>query len=406
MTLPAAPVTVDSPIDLPAPHPGYQRCTRCIMDTTVPGIRFHAHSGECNFCELHDKMDRDFPLGPAGAEYVQHAAADMKRLGQGKKYDCVLGVSGGRDSSFTLWYCVVKLGLRPLAVHFNDGFGNPVAGENMVKACRKLGVELRTITSDWRESKDLKIAFLKASTPDIEEGTDVGIATALYGVAAKEGVQRIIIGQSFRTEGIAPLSWNFLDGKYLKAVHRQFGTVPLRQWTPNDPGFHLDVKEMFYYTILRGIKTVTLLYHVPYVRADVDQLLERELEWTNPGAHYFDDLYQSVIYYLNRVKFNIDRRLFNYSALVRSGQMTREAALEKCRHVNAIEDEKVINLCIKRLGLTREEFEQIVAAPVKTFRDYPNNYSLIRLLRWPIKIASKLRLLPESAYDKYFNCGT
>lgn len=382
-----------------------QQCTRCIMDTTVPGIRFDA-AGECNFCALHDKMDRAFPLGEAGARHVQAMVADIKQLGQGKKYDCVLGVSGGRDSSFTLWYCVVKLGLRPLAVHFNDGFGNPVAGENMTKACRKLGVEMRTITSDWRESKDLKIAFLKASVPDMEEGTDVGIATALYGVAAKEGIQRIVIGQSFRTEGIAPLSWNYLDGKYLKAVHKQFGTVPLRPWKPDDPGFHLDLKEMFYYAFIRRIKTVTLLYHVDYVRADVDQLLERELDWVNPGAHYFDDLYQSVIYYLNRTKFNIDRRLFNYSALVRSGQMPREVALERVRHVNKIEDQKVIDLCIKRLGLTRQEFDEIVATPPKTFRAYPNNYELIRLLKWPIRMLSHLRLIPESAYDKYFNCGT
>ncbi len=386
-------------------YPAYQQCTRCIMDTTVPGIRFDAR-GECNFCAVHDHMDRAFPLGEAGRRRVQELADDIKRLGQGKKYDCVLGVSGGRDSSFTLWYCVVKLGLRPLAVHFNDGFGNPVAGENMVKACRKLGVEMRTITSDWRESKDLKIVFLKASTPDMEEGTDLGIATALYGVAAKEGIQRIIIGQSFRTEGIAPLSWNYLDGKYLKAVHKQFGTVPLRPWKADDPGFNLGLPEMFYYAFIRRIKTVTLLYHVEYVRAEVDELLARELDWVNPGAHYFDDLYQSVIYYLNRTKFNIDRRLFNYSALVRSGQMPREVALERVSHVNVIEDEKVINLCIKRLGLSREEFEQIVAAPPKTFRDYPNNYSLIRLLRWPIKVLSRLNLIPESAYDKYFNCGT
>ena len=375
------------------------------MDTTVPGIHFNNH-GQCNFCEVHDHMDQAFPLGEAGRQKVQELAADIKRLGQGKNYDCVLGVSGGRDSSFALWYCVVKLGLRPLAVHFNDGFGNPIAGENMTKACRKLGVEMRTITSDWRESKDLKIAFLKASVPDMEEGTDVGIATALYGVAAKEGIQRVIIGQSFRTEGIAPLSWNYLDGKYLKAVHKQFGTVPLRSWKPNAPGFHLDLKEMFYYAFIRRIKTVTLLYHVDYVRADVDELLVRELDWVNPGAHYFDDLYQSVIYYLNRTKFNIDRRLFNYSALVRSGQMPRTVALERVTHVNKIEDEKVINLCIKRLGLTRAEFEQIVAAPPKTFRDYPNNYSLIRLLRWPIKLLSHLNLIPESAHDKYFNCGS
>ncbi|WP_223831392.1 N-acetyl sugar amidotransferase [Hymenobacter duratus] len=383
----------------------YQQCTRCIMDTTVPGIQFDKR-GECNFCAVHDHMDQAFPLGEAGKRKVQEIAADIKQLGKGKKYDCVLGVSGGRDSSFTLWYCVVKLGLRPLAVHFNDGFGNPVAGENMIKACRKLGVEMRTITSDWRESKDLKIAFLKASTPDMEEGTDVGIATALYGVAAKEGIQRIIIGQSFRTEGIAPLTWNYLDGKYLKAVHKRFGTVPLRPWKADDPGFHLDIPQMFYYAFIRRIKTVTLLYHVDYVRADVDELLERELDWVNPGAHYFDDLYQSVIYYLNRTKFNIDRRLFNYSALVRSGQMSREVALERVSHVNKIEDEKVINLCIKRLGLTREEFEQIVASPPKTFRDYPNNYALIRQLRWPIKVLSRLNLIPESAYDKYFNCGT
>jgi N-acetyl sugar amidotransferase len=383
----------------------YQQCRRCIMDTTVPGIRFDSQ-GTCNFCAVHDHMDKDFPLGEAGRLKVQELANDIKTLGKNQKYDCVLGVSGGRDSSFTLWYCVVKLGLRPLAVHFNDGFGNPVAGENMTKACRKLGVEMRTITSDWRESKDLKIAFLKASVPDMEEGTDVGIATALYGVAAKEGIQRIIIGQSFRTEGIAPLSWNYLDGKYLKAVHKQFGTVPLRPWKADDPGFNLGIKEMFYYAFIRRIKTVTLLYHVDYVRADVDKLLEKELDWVNPGAHYFDDLYQSVIYYLNRTKFNIDRRLFNYSALVRSGQMPREVALERVGHVNKIEDEKVINLCIKRLGLTREEFEQIVATPAKTFHDYPNNYALIRQLRWPIKVLSRLNLIPESAYDKYFNCGT
>jgi len=383
----------------------YQQCTRCIMDTTVPGIQFDTR-GECNFCAVHDHMDHAFPLGEAGRRKVQELADDIKRTGKGKKYDCVLGLSGGRDSSFTLWYCVVKLGLRPLAVHFNDGFGNPVAGENMIKACRKLGVEMRTITSDWRESKDLKIVFLKASTPDMEEGTDLGIATALYGVAAKEGIQRIIIGQSFRTEGIAPLSWNYLDGKYLKAVHKQFGTVPLRPWKPEDPGFNLDLKEMFYYAFIRRIKTVTLLYHVDYVRAEVDELLERELEWVNPGAHYFDDLYQSVIYYLNRTKFNIDRRLFNYSALVRSGQMPREVALEKVSHINVIEDEKVISLCIKRLGLTREEFEQIVATPPKTFRDYPNNYALIRRLRWPIQVLSRMNLIPESAYDKYFNCGS
>ena len=375
------------------------------MDTTAPGISFNA-AGTCNFCDLHNRFEKSFPLGEAGHRTVQRLADDMRKAGRGLRYDCVLGVSGGRDSTYTLWYCVTQLKLRPLAVHFNDGFGNPVAGENMLRTCQRLGVELRTITSDWRESKDLKIAFLKASVPDMEEGTDLGIATALYGVAAKEGLQHLVIGQSFRTEGIAPLSWNYLDGKYLRAVHKQFGSVPLRPWQPNDPGFNLGIKEMMYYAFVRRIKTVTLLYHLDYVRSEVDELLVRELGWTNPGAHYFDDLYQSVIYYLNRVKFNIDRRLFNYSALVRSGQMSREVAMDRISRINSIEDETVIALCIKRLGLTRAQFAEIIATPPKSFHDYPNSYRFLRLFRWPIKLMSRLNLIPESAYDKYFNCGS
>ena len=375
------------------------------MDASVPGIGFDA-AGICSFCAVHDRMDRDFPLGEAGRLTVQRQAEEMRRAGRKRRFDCVLGVSGGRDSSYTLWYCVTQLKLRPIAVYFNDGFGNPVAGENMVRACQRLGVELRTVTSDWRESKDLKIAFLKASVPDMEEGTDLGIATALYGVAAKENLKHVVIGQSFRTEGIAPLSWNFLDGKYLKSVHQQFGTVPLRPWQPGNPGFNLGLKEMFYYAFIRRIKTVTLLYHLDYVRKDVDELIVRELGWKSPGAHYSDDLYQSLIYYLNRVKFNIDRRLFNYSALVRSGQMSRAEALDRVSRINSIEDESLIELCIKRLGLTRPEFDAIVASPPKTFHDYPNSYGLLRLFRLPIKLMSRLNLIPESAYDKYFNCGT
>jgi N-acetyl sugar amidotransferase len=374
------------------------------MDTTVPGISFDS-KGECNFCHLHDKMDRDFPLGDKGKAILDKLVHKIRKAGKGNKYDCVLGISGGRDSSFTLYYAKKVLGLNPIAVHFNDGFGNPVAGENMVRACEKLGIELRTITSDWRESKDLKIAFLKASTPDMEEGTDIGIATALYGIAAKENIKYVLIGQSFRTEGIAPLSWNYLDGKYLKAVHKRFGTQPLRKWTPDDPGFNLDIKEMFYYAVVRGIRTVPVLYYTDYVRKNVDDLLVRELGWTNPGAHYFDDLYQSIMSFVNRVKFNIDRRLFNYSALVRSGQMPREEALERVKEVYVIEDPKVMSLCIKRLGLTQEQFDEIVKLPPKTFRDYPNNYALIRAFKLPVYLMSKLSLLPGSAYDKYFNCG-
>lgn len=381
----------------------YKICTRCVTDTTVPGTKFDSN-GVCSYCALYDKLDRQFPLGEAGERNVNKIAGRIRKDGIRKKYDCVSGISGGRDSIYTLYYLKKVLGLRPLAVHFNDGFGNPVTGENMVKATSKLGVDLRTITSDWRESKDLRIAYLKASTPDLGSATDIGIATALYGVAAKENLKYIVIGQSFRTEGIAPLEWNYLDGKYLKEVHRLFGSNSLRPWKPEDPGFNLGIREMFYYSVIRKIRTIPLLYSVNYVRKDAEEIIKSEFDWINPGAHYFDDLYHSLLSYVFRIKFNEDLRKSNYSALVRSGQMSRKEALEKLKEIYVIEDPKIIDLCIKRLGLTRSEFDEYVKLPPKTFRDYNTSYPLIRAMRIPIWILSRLDLLPATAYDKYFSC--
>jgi len=383
---------------------GHQVCTRCIIDTTVPGTTFD-RDGVCSYCHLHDQMDRETPLNGRGERRLQGIIARIKASGKGKRYDCISGISGGRDSTYTLYLLVKRFGLRPLAVHFNDGFGNPTAGENMRKACDRLGVELRTISSDWRESKDLKIAFLKASTPDLEEGTDVGIGTALYGTAARERIGWFVYGNSFRTEGLSPLEWNYLDGHYLKKVHQMFGTRPLREWTPEDPGFNLDWRQLFYYVVQRRIKALPLLYYVNYVRAEAEEIITRELDWINTGAHYYDDLYQSLMHHVFVNKFNIDRRKLNWSALVRSGQMDRTEALRRLEEPYAIEDPDVIRLCIKRLGLSREEFDEIMKLPPKTFRDYPSTYPFIKAMRMPIWLITRLGLLPRSAYSKYFKCG-
>lgn len=379
----------------------YRVCTRCCQDTTVPGITFNTH-GVCNYCDFHDEMEKIFPNGEEGRRILGRLFDGVKRKGKGKKYDCVAGISGGRDSIYLLYFLVRIWGLRPLAVHFNDGFDNPVAGENMVNACRILGVELRTITSDWREAKQLKIDFLKASVPDLNMGTDIGIASSLYSVAAKEGVKYVFIGQSFRTEGIKPLTWSFFDGDYLRNVHAMFSDLPLRKWEPYDAGFNLGVKELFYYTVIRGINTYTPLYYWDYDRPEAQEIIERELEWEYPGAHYFDDLYHSLIKYVHRVKFNIDMNMNSDAALVRSGFMEREEALARAHSVYKIEDPKVIDLCIKRLGLKREEFDAWMALPPKTFKDYPTMYNWIKPFRWPVKWCAHLNLIPKVAYYKYF----
>ena len=382
----------------------YQICSRCIIDTTVPGVKFD-NKGECNYCGLHDKLDELHPLDKNGSERLDTLIENIKRKGKNNRYDVVLGVSGGRDSTYTLYVAKKIFGLRPLAVHFNDGFGNPTAGNNMKKATDKLNVDLMTITSDWRESKDLKIAFLKSSTPELEQGTDIGIASTLYGAAAKENIHYILFGQSFRTEGIAPLEWNYLDGRYLKDVHNKYGAVKLRKWRPHDPGFNLSIFHMFYYTVIKRIRTIPILYHMNYVRTEAEEVIKNELDWINTGAHYYDDLYQSLMSYVYRVKFNIDRRKINYSALIRSGQMKRDEALERVKEVYAIEDPKVIDLCMKRLGITQKEFNEYMSLPLKTFRDYKSHYKFMKIMKLPVKILSERHLLPTTTYSKYFECG-
>ncbi len=382
----------------------YLVCTRCVQDSTVPGIKFD-EQGVCNFCYMHDKMVKIFPNGDKGQVIINKIVDKIKIKGNSKKYDCVIGVSGGRDSTYLLYLAVKHWGLRPLAVHFNDGFDNPVAGENMIKAVKKLGVDLRTITSDWREAKELKIDFLKASVPDLNMGTDIGIASSLYGVACKENIKYIFIGQSFRTEGVKPLSWSFFDGKYLKSVHKKFGKTTLRKWKPNDPGFNFGVKELLYYSIIKGIKTFTPMYYWDYNRAGATKLITEELDWVYPGAHYYDDLYHSLIKYVHRTKFNIDMNMNSDSALVRSGQMPREEALARAHSVYAIEDPTVIDLCIKRLGLSKQDFEEYMSYTPKTFRDYKTIYNTIRFFKIPVYLMSKLHFIPRITYDKYFNIG-
>jgi hypothetical protein len=325
-------VTVSGfPKDIP-----YQRCVRCIADCTVPGISFD-EKGECSLCKMHDRWEKIFPNDERGAKILEEKFEKIRREGKGKKYDCIVGISGGRDSTYLLYL-----------------------------------------------------------------GTDVGIGASLYGVAYKEGVKNILFGQSFRTEGVRPIAWAYFDGDHLRAVHKKFGTYPLREWNPRNPGYNLGIREMFFYSVLQGIRVFSPLYYYPYIRNEAGSILEKELEWVYPGAHYFDDLYWSLITYIHRTKFNIDFRLIEYSALIRSGLLGRDEALEKVKKIYQIEDPKVISLCLKRLGVSQEDFDAWMKLPPKHWWDYPNSYSLMRRSRLFIRAMTRLGIFTPIVYDKYF----
>ena len=367
-------------------------CSRCISDTSIPGIRFDDR-GVCNYCKIHDELENLYPLNELGEQKLNRLLDKIKRRGENKKYDCIVGISGGTDSTYCL-YMAKKLGLRPLAVHFDNGWDSDIAINNMKNAVKKLNVDLKTVTCDWEEYKNLQISFLKASVPDAEMPTDIAIISALYRVAAEEGIHYVINGHSFRTEGTMPLRWSYGDGRYIKSVHKMFGENKLKSF-PN-----LTISDLLYYVFVKRIRVVPLLAYINYRKEEVKKILEKGLDWTYYGGHHFESVYTNFIIYLRWKKIEIDARKIEYSAFIRSGQMTREMALEKIKEPFT-EDKELVKYCIKKLGLTEEEFEEILSAEPKTFLDYPTYYPIIKTLRLPIKLACKFKLLPEIFYEKY-----
>jgi len=371
-------------------------CSRCILDSSIPGIRFDDR-GICNYCKIHDKLEERFPLGELGRQKLNQLIDKIKRRGKCKKYDCIVGISGGTDSTYCL-YMVKKLGLRPLAVHFDNGWDSEIAINNIRNAVTKLDVDLKTIAVDWEEFKDIQISFLKASVPDVEIPTDIAIDSVLYRVAAKEGIHYIIAGHSFRTEGLQPLEWMYADGKYIKSIHKKFGKLELNNF-PN-----LTISDLLYYIFVKRIQTVHLLNYINYNKEDARKILEKEIGWKYYGGHHYESIYtRFVASYILPKKFGIDKRKVEYSALIRSGQMTRDEALEKLKEPPISEEQakRDKEYVLKKLELTEDEFEEIMSAEPKTFRDYPTYYPIIRALRGPIKLACKLRLLPYIFYAKY-----
>ena len=358
-------------------------CSRCILDSNVPGITFDDR-GVCNYCKIHDEIEKQHPLNETGQQKLNEIIEEIKSRGKDKKYDCILGVSGGTDSTYML-YMAKKLGLRPLAVHMDNGWNSEIAVTNIKNAITKLGIDLHTVVLDWEEFKDLQIAFLKASTPDVEIATDHAIEAVLYRVAAEEDVHYIVQGHSFRSEGKIPVLWGYGDWRYIKSVYKKFGkNKKLKNFQK------LSLFDFMYYFTIKRIKEIRLLYFMDYRKEEAKKILKDELGWRDYGGKHYESIYTRFIQsYLLPRKFNIDKRKVHFSALIRSGQMTRDEAFEKIKEPpiseeQAREDREYV---IKKLGLTEEEFKEILSAEPKTFLDYPTYYPVIKRLRVPIRLA-------------------
>ena len=373
-----------------------KQCTRCLVDDTVRGIEFD-EKGECTFCKIHDDLEKKYPLNESSKQKLNVLIEKIKKEGKHKKYDCLVGISGGRDSTYTL-YSAIKLGLRPLAVHFDNGWNSENAVRNIENLCKNLNVDLYTHVANWEEFKDLQKSFLKASVPDAEVPTDWAIFSVLFEQASKHNIKYIIHGHSFRTEGTTPLTWTYMDGKYVKSVQDKYGKLKLKSFPI------MNLTQYLYYSFIKQIKQVRLLYYLPYNEEGILNMLKEEVGWINYGGKHHESMYTGFFqsYILTR-KFNIDKRKLHYSALIRSGQISKADAMENIKKDPYAGGEETLNYCLKKLDLSEKEFNDIMNLPVKSFQDYDSYYDLVKRLEKPIKWGTNLGLIPETVFRKYFS---
>jgi N-acetyl sugar amidotransferase len=341
------------------------------MDTSDPDITFD-ENGFCNHCnEFLNKRSKFVYQGDKSDRELERFVQDMKNAGKGKKYDCVIGMSGGIDSSYAALIAKQK-GLRVLAVHLDNGWNSDDAVVNIKNVAANLDIDYMSYVLDWEEFKDLQLAFLKASVPEAETPTDIAIPAALHKVAAKYGVKYIISGGNFATEGILPSLWHYnaRDTKYLKNIQRTFGSKKLKSFPLF--GFHHEM----YYKLFKGMKIIYLLNYVPYSKESAMDILKKDLGWRYYGGKHHESKYTSFIqsYYLFK-KFPIDYRRATYSTLICTGQMSREQALDELTTLpykpEIVEIEK--KYIAKKLGIDLDELEAIIELPPKWYRDYPND---------------------------------
>jgi N-acetyl sugar amidotransferase len=341
------------------------------MDTTDPQITFDSAGYCCHCTEFLERRARHTYRGKESDAALDTILEKIRTAGRRKKYDCILGVSGGTDSSY-LAYIIRERGLRPLAVHMDNGWNSEKAVVNIKNVIRALSIDYESYVLDWEEFKNLQLSFLRASVPEAETPTDVAIPAALHSVAAKYGIKYILSGGNLATEGILPKSWHYdvRDLRYFNHIHRTFGNRPLKSF----PTF--GYKKEIYYKVVKGMRMVYPLNFVPFIKDEAAKLLREKFDWRPYGGKHYESTYTKFIqsYYLYE-KFKIDYRRATLSTQISVGEIDRCRAVEQLKSLpyDRQEIDATKQYIAKKLGIDKDELERIIRLPPKWYWDYPND---------------------------------
>lgn len=360
------------------------------MDTSDPEIKFD-ENGICNHCHNREKEVKTKVIeGTEGVKALNKKISEIKRANANKQYDCVIGVSGGVDSTYVA-YKVKELGLRPLAVHLDNGWDSELAIKNVENICRRLEIDLHTIVLDWNEFRDLQLAFLKAATPDSEIPSDHAIVVSMLKTSKMIKSKHIITGYNVRTETHLPREWSqgHFDWGYIKNIHKKFGKVKLRTFP------HLNIFHFLFPPYKK--KFFNILNYIDYSKKDVMPILEKEIGWRYYGGKHYESIYTRWFQgYWLPIKFGYDKRRSHLSSLICSDEINRDQALielKKETYPKELQEEDT-QYVMKKLNLTKEELDQILNLPKKTYWDY-KPYGMI----YKTKLYGFLRNIYRSIYN-------
>jgi N-acetyl sugar amidotransferase len=371
----------------------YQECSRCILDTAdYPDISFDEW-GVCSICHIYDELARrTLAHGEAGQHRLDGLLASIRAERQrgGREYDCLLGVSGGVDSSYVA-FLAKQWSLRPLVVHVDNGWNTDLAVSNIESLLTKLGFDLYTGVLDWEEMRDFQLAFIKAHVLDIDLPFDNAFMAVLYRLAAKHRIRFILSGHNTATEGYLPPTFTHykLDSLNLRHIHRLFGTVRLRTFPIIGP------VEQWVYETVRGIRFYTPLDWLDYNKAEARQLITAGFGWRDYGGKHYENIFTRFYqgYILPR-KFGVDKRKSHFSTLVCSGQLTRAEAAAEFKATEPYPDSSLLQtdreFFIKKLGLTAEAFASYIAAPAIPHTRYRSWINVFNSMRPYYRIVRRL----------------
>ena len=371
-----------------------QVCKSCIYDSSLPSISFD-ESGVCNYCKQIDGLISDYGTGTElGEQTLSNILDDIRLAGRGKKYDCIIGVSGGTDSSYLLLKAK-EWNLNPLAVHYDNTWNSAVATMNIEKVTKALEIDLFTHVVDNKEVDDIKKSFLLAGVAEFDADTDIAFVQVLRKTAAKFKVRYILEGHSFVTEGISPVGSNYLDGAYVADIHNRFGTTK-RKTFPN-----LTFFQFLKWAILYRQKFIRPLWYMDYSKERAREELISKTGWKYYGGHHLENRASTFAHTIwLPQKFNTDYRNLTLAADVRRGALKHEEALEIYR-TQVIPDNELIQYVKKRLMISDSLYEKIMNAPIRTWKDFKTYKKRFELLRPLFFILAKASLVPMSFYLKY-----